>query len=105
MNWFKRLFKSKEETYKPKVRTLYDFFMMFIYARHEQTSMRGYIRELSECGDYNKFPSKKIMRRYFLNLGECNALAWYLLEQYFKGNITIKNDDEPFPKPGAGSNT
>jgi hypothetical protein len=38
-------------------------------------------------------PSKKIIRRYLLNGSDCNHLAWYLLEQYSLGNITIKEDE------------
>jgi hypothetical protein len=72
---------------------LYDIFQHYIEADREQRALRGYIWENSDCSDYRKMPSKKIFwKRYGLRPENINGLAWYLLEQYFKGNITIKED-------------
>lgn len=68
--------------------------MRFYESDRERLSMMGYIREHSDCSDFQKIPSKKILRRYLINYESNTTLAWYLLEQYFNGNITIKDDEK-----------
>lgn len=67
----------------------------YIYAEHEWSSMRAYIRENFKevCSD--KVVSDLLKQRY--SLGQYYKpldLAWYLLEQYFAGKIEIQNLDE-----------
>lgn len=93
MNWITRIFAPKNE-YKARY-TLYDVVWHYIWAEREHNAMRGYIRENQSCGDMRMMASGKILkRRYGLDPSLVNGLAWYLLEQYFKGNIIIKNDEE-----------
>ena len=55
------------------------------------------LKTLNGCDELNTWPSKKIMNRYGMRgkMGGIHGLAWYLLEQYFEGNITIKKDVQP----------
>lgn len=90
MNWFKK----KKPKYKPRIKTMYDFFRWFYVAEREVMAMGSFIQENSDCGDMNKIASDKIRHRYNLREIPILGLAWYLLEQYFKGNITIKEENE-----------
>lgn len=90
MSWFKR----EKPKYKPKVKTLYDFFHWFYVSEHEVMAMGSFIQEKSDCCGSELKPSDEIKRRYNLRHIPQLRLAWYLLEQYFKGNITIKKEDE-----------
>lgn len=94
MNWLKRIFKKRQDDFRPKVKNLYDFAMSLSEAKHEQRVMRGFIKEIlvSNCSYIEKIPSKKILLRYNLSIENCNLLAWYLLEKYSEGKITINED-------------
>lgn len=96
MNWFKNIFKKKEDRYTKNVRTLYDFFMRFYLSERDRVAMLGYIRENLSCTDFDRKPSGKIMRRYMLNY-DSNLMAWYLLEKYFDNKIQIKDELQPKP--------
>lgn len=87
---FSWLFKKKPK----RVKTLYDFLKSYSDAHREFYGMHGYIHENSQCNDFTKYPSKKIIRRYTLDM-DCNGLAWYLLEKYFEGKIKIEDDEKP----------
>lgn len=100
INWIKNIFRKRE--YYPKQRGLFDFFMIYTDADHEIRSMHQFIREQNRFTDYGSCDlfrlgaSKQVRFRYGLNQFHV-GMAWYLLEQYFKGNITIK--DDALPKP------
>ncbi len=66
--------------------------------------MMGYIRENSDCSDYNKVPSKKLIKRYMIRTDQ-ELIHWYLLEKYYEGKITITEDEKPLPKSGTASNS
>ena len=69
-------------------------FARYIDAEKELADMWNFIRE--NCKDYqdvNIDPPKHIRKRYGLYPNTRHpGLAWYLLDEYFKGNITIKKD-------------
>lgn len=93
MNWFKRLFKKEgDDRYRPRVRTLFDFLTMYSEAYHEHRVMHGFIHQISRdnCEDLIRLPSKNLLRRYSVRIENCNGLAWWLLEKYSEGKITIK---------------
>lgn len=94
-NWFQRLFKS--EYHEPRKRTLYDFLTMYTEAYHEQRAMRGFIFEVTRnnCEDLSRLPSKRLLKRHSIYGYNCNGLAWYLLEKYSEGKITIHDDAQP----------
>lgn len=66
-------------------------------AEHEWSSMLSFIRENSkDCDVRHKEVPKYLHVRYGLSYEWRNVgLAWFLLDEYFKGNITIKNDVVP----------
>lgn len=90
----RKLFKrDKHDRYKSK--TLFDFLMHYRDSEKELSNMCSYIYENwyeKHMCEPMKYPSKKIIRRYNLNRYSQNQFTWYLLEQYFKGNITINED-------------
>lgn len=96
MRWLKNLFRKKQYWDKS---TMWNFLSYYADCESELTSMKRYISEGAKfesgsCSDYRIMPSKRIRIRYGIN--ELSpGLAWYLLEQYFKGNITIKEDVQP----------
>lgn len=93
MNWFKRLFKKKDEDYRPRVRTLYDFLTEYAEAKHEHRQMRAFSREAMVKMDdlcTPKEPSKRLIRKNGLSYPNCNLFAWYLLEKYSEGKIKIE---------------
>lgn len=70
----------------------------YTHAEHEWRSMCNFIREQSKnCGDMTYEPPKYLRKRYGLFDAQYRfiGLAWYLLDEYFKGNVTIKKDVEP----------
>lgn len=81
--------KIKLDNHKPPRKTLWDFFWHFVNLNTERNSMIGYIRENAGCMNWNKHPSKKIIKRYNLRTDQ-DLLHWYLLEQYFEGNLIEK---------------
>jgi hypothetical protein len=93
-NWVKNLFKKNE--YRPKVYTLYDFFMHYRDAEKQVGDMHSYVYENwkdKHMCDPQPFPSRHLMRRYSMSYNRgMQPFTWYLLEQYFKGNIIIKED-------------
>lgn len=91
-NWFQRLFNRDD--HRPPKRSLYDFLTMYTEAYHEQRTMRGFIWKATRnnCEDLMRLPSKKLLRSYGLDISKCNGLAWYLLEKYSEGKITIQED-------------
>lgn len=68
-------------------------------AEHEWRSMAGFIREHSkDCSELSKETPKYLRIRYSLSYEWRHmGLAWYLLDEFFKGNITIKDDAQPKP--------
>lgn len=103
MRWVRNLFKRENNQSRA-----YTFLSHYADCESEITAMKAYIREQisysehASCSDLSEYPSRKIRMRYWLRTN-CVGLAWYLLEQYFKGNITIKKD-ELQPEQRAGSN-
>jgi hypothetical protein len=69
----------------------------YINAEHEWRSMLAFIRENStDCSVRHKQAPNNLKDRYSLsNEYRQVGLAWYLLDEYFKGNITIKEDAQP----------
>lgn len=69
----------------------------YINAEHEWASMLNFIRENDKgCHIRNIQPPKYIRIRYGLSYEwRSIGIAWYLLDEYFKGNITIKEDAQP----------
>lgn len=71
-------------------------------AEHEWSSMLNFINEkvrdskAATCQQLNMEPPKYLRIRYGLSMEwRTVGLAWYLLDEYFKGNITIKKDVQP----------
>lgn len=71
----------------------------YTHAEHEWSSMLSFIREKVReskdfsCHEMNMEPPKYLRIRYSLSQEFRQVgLAWYLLDEYFKGNITIKSD-------------
>lgn len=64
-------------------------------AEHEWRSMGAFIREnRATCNDMSMEAPKYLRIRYSLSYEWRHmGLAWYLLDEYFKGNITIKKDE------------
>lgn len=93
ITWLKKIFKIGPKRYEPKIYGLYPILNRYIMCEREHNAMHGYIWENSGCDAFNKMPSKKLLvKRYGLSYENSNNLAWYLLEQYFKGNIEIKDE-------------
>lgn len=70
----------------------------YVHAEHEWNSMNNFIREQSKNLEYARIdPPKYLRKRYGLFEVQFRfiGLAWYLLDEYFKGNVTIKKDVEP----------
>lgn len=74
----------------------------YTHAEHEWSSMLSFIREKVReskdfsCNDMSMEAPKYIRIRYSLSMEwRPVGLAWYLLDEYFKGNITIKKDAQP----------
>lgn len=65
-------------------------------AEHEWSSMLSFIREnASDCMDRRNEAPKCLRIRYSLSQEWAQiGLAWYLLDEYFKGNVTIKKSDD-----------
>lgn len=65
-------------------------------AEHEWSSMLSFIRENSrDCTVPYREPPKYLRIRYGLSQEWAQVgLAWYLLDEYFKGNVTIKKSDD-----------
>lgn len=82
--------------YKPPRKTLWHFFWYFVNLYKESESMFGYMREnWNVCEDMQKLPSKKILKRYNIKYDQSNLFLWWLLEQYFEGNLIKKEDVQP----------
>jgi DNA-binding ferritin-like protein (Dps family) len=76
-----------------------DVINRYIEAEHEFRSMNAFIREnAKDFHDASKEIPKYLRKRYGLSYEWRRVgLAWYLLDEYFKGNITIKEDVQPEP--------
>lgn len=63
-------------------------------AEHEWSSMLNFIREnCHNCDERFMDPPKYLRIRYGLSYEwRTVGLAWFLLDEYFKGNIQIKNE-------------
>lgn len=68
-------------------------------AEHEWSSMLNFIRENGKgCYLRNQEAPKYLRMRYGLSQEwRSVGLAWYLLDEFFKGNVTIKDDAQPKP--------
>jgi hypothetical protein len=66
-------------------------------AEHEWRSMLAFIRENSnDCSIKHTRVPDNLRIRYSLSQEWAQVgLAWYLLDEYFKGNITIKENVQP----------
>lgn len=95
-NWFKRLFQG--DRLNRNEYTLGRFVWSLYYARKEHEDLSGYIRENASCHTLTALPSKKLRQRYGMRYEQINTFAWWLLEQYFEGNLIEKPKDEPQPK-------
>lgn len=76
---------------------MWNFLSYYADCEAELTGMRRYISEgikfeEGSCSDIRRMPSKRLRIRYGISQ-HSPGLAWYLLEEYFKGNITIKKDE------------
>lgn len=71
----------------------------FVDSEYERRSMINFIRENSkDVHDIGMAVPKHIRKRYGIYPNRMSpGLAWYLLDEYFKGNITIKKDAQPKP--------
>lgn len=87
----------KPSSYKPPRKTLWHFFWYIVDLLREENSMIGYIREKGGCTNWTKRPSGKIIKRYNLRTDR-DLLHWYLLEQYFEGNLIEKPKEDAQPK-------
>lgn len=72
----------------------------YISAENEKRSMINFIRESAkDHHDLSKEIPKYLRRRYGIYPNQmAPGLAWYLLDEYFKGNVTIKKDEVPQPE-------
>lgn len=68
-------------------------------AEHEWASMLNFIREKGAACDIRYMEAPKYIRKRYGLSSEWRGvgIAWYLLDEYFKGNITIKKDVQPEP--------
>lgn len=72
----------------------------YIEAEKEITDMHNFQREsmlTCDCNIKNTFqmiPSKALVRRYGLNVynNRGRGFVWWLMEEYFKGNLILKKD-------------
>lgn len=73
---------------------LHSILTHYINSEHELSALNRYCREIirdkESCHLLNVWPSKRVIIRYGISPWSCR-LAWYLLEQYEKGNIEIKD--------------
>lgn len=69
-------------------------------AEHEWRSMLSFIRENSKnCGELHAETPKLIRIRYGLSQEWRQVgLAWYLLDEYFKGNVIITKSEDALSK-------
>lgn len=97
-NWFKRLFMPNR--YKRSY-SFGSFIWMLFHDKKEYDALKNYGWEISShnCDLFNKFPSKRLWRRYGLSPESMNGFAWWLMEQYEKGNLIEKPKEDAQPKP------
>lgn len=71
-----------------------ELFHDLMDSEYERRSMINFIRENTKnMNDRGKEIPKYIRKRYGIYPDRMSpGLAWYLLDQYFKGNIIIKED-------------
>lgn len=98
MRWIINLFRKKE--YHGS--TAYDFLSHYADCEAEVAAIKNYMREQNrtsehwECSLLRAEASKDIRFRYGLKPNHL-GFVWYLLDQFYKGNITIKKDAQPKP--------
>jgi hypothetical protein len=67
----------------------------------ELENMSSYIRlfiRKGDCSLLRKAPSKELIIKYSIPYNNgYTSVAWWLFEQWEKGNITIKDDVQPKP--------
>lgn len=84
-----------KKSYKPPKKTLYDFFMYLFNLYYERRAMWGYWRENHNlCTTTMEYPSKKLIKRYNLNPADIHGFSWWLMEQYFEGNLILKQKED-----------
>lgn len=69
-------------------------------ASHELSNMGGYVRSIirkqENCELLRITPTKDLIFKYGISLNRgYTTTVWWLLEQWEKGNITIKEDAQP----------
>lgn len=59
---------------------------------HEMDCLSGYVKAnfKSDSCDLIPVPSRSVLKQYNLGYGDCNPFIWWLMEQYFKGNLERK---------------
>lgn len=99
-NWFQRLFKINP--YKRKSHyTLGSFLWSMYWTRMEDNSLYQYEARLWQklgCDAMIRTPRGKTRSAYNLNSEHMHHLVWWVLEQYFEGNLIEGPKDEPQPK-------
>lgn len=60
----------------------------------ELQNMINYCRGNSCMYNPSAVPSKTLMRSHGVYQDRMTGFIWWVLEQYFKGNITIRKDEE-----------
>lgn len=78
---------------RPKRKNIWDLFWHIVGIHNDRNSMRGFMRENFTCEMLNKQPSKELIKRYNLRYDHSEPFVWWLLENYFNGNLTEKKDD------------
>jgi hypothetical protein len=78
---------------KPKRKNIWDLFWHLIRVHNEINSLTGFKRENFSCEHYNLLPSSELRKRYNLNYEYSDPLVWWLLENYFNGNLVLKEKE------------
>lgn len=60
---------------------------------HEMDCLNGYVKanfKRDGC-DLIPTPSISVLKQYDLGYSDCNTFVWWLMEQYFEGNLLMKD--------------
>ncbi len=60
---------------------------------HEMDCLNGYVKanfKRDSC-DLIPTPSISVLKQYNLDYSNCNTFIWWVMEQYFEGNLLIKD--------------
>lgn len=74
--------------------------LIYLYDKaHQMDCLDGYYHSYKadlNCDDLDRrrFPSPKLLRKYKIKFGDANGFIWWLMEEYFKGNLELKNDGD-----------